>query len=103
MTTKKLKLFMLLSGQEVLAELVHAVDPECSDAFIIKHALITQWVPVRGTNEYMIGFLPLSTSNEDGEQRIYNRAVAAESIIIPKDIADAYIKRTAPPSVILRT
>jgi hypothetical protein len=93
MAAKNLKMFILISGQEIIAELVHPVDPEYADAFIIKQALVVQLVP-RGADSYGIGLLPLSPTNAEGEQRVYNRAVASECVCIPNDLVNAYIQRT---------
>lgn len=93
MAAKNLKLFMLISGQEVLAEVVHEVDPDVPNAFIVKQAMAIQLVP-NGSNSYGIGLLPLSAINTEGEQRIYKSAVSSETITIPEDMVNAYIKRT---------
>ena len=94
MTTKNLKLFTLISGQEVIAELVHDVDPSVPNAFVVKQALVVQLVP-RQNHEYGIGLLPLSPINVEGEQRIFRHAVSSECITIPEDMENAYIRRTS--------
>ena len=94
MAAKKLKLFMLISGQEVLAEVIHDVDPDYPNAFVVKQAMVIQLVP-NGRDTYGIGLLPLSAINTEGEQRIYNSAVASEASTIPEDMVNAYIKRTS--------
>lgn len=93
MAAKDLKMFILISGQEIIGELVHAIDPVQPDAFVIKHALVVQLVP-RGPDSYGIGLLPLSPTNAEGEQRVYNRAVASECVTIPTDLVNSYIQRT---------
>jgi hypothetical protein len=94
MAAKKLKLFILISGQEVLAEVIHDVDPEYPNAFIVKQAMAIQLVP-KGHDSYGIGLIPLSAINTEGEQRIFKNAVASEAITIPEDMVNAYIKRTS--------
>lgn len=99
MTTKNLKLFILIYGQEVIAEVVHEVDPDYPNAFVVKQAMAVQLVP-NGRDTYGIGLLPLSAINTEGEQRIYRNAVSSEAINIPEDMVNAYIKRCEPKSKI---
>jgi hypothetical protein len=99
MAAKKLKLFMLISGQEVLAEVIHDVDPEYPNAFVVSHAMVIQLIP-QGNDAYGIGLLPLSGINTEGKQRIYLHSVASESLDIPEDMVAAFTKRTTPKSKI---
>jgi hypothetical protein len=95
MAAIELKLFSLISGQEVIARLVHAIDPEYPDAFVVKQAMVIQLVPQADHVSYGIGMMPLSPINVEGDMRVYNRAVASECIDIPEDMSDAYIRRTS--------
>lgn len=100
MAAKNLKLFTFIYGQEVIAEVVHEIDPTYPDAFVIKGAKAVQLIPQRDGVSYGIGFLPLSGINVNGEHRVFNRAVASECINIPEDMVNAYIKQTSGIEVI---
>lgn len=95
MAAKKLKLFTLIYGQEVIAEVVHDVDPDCPSAFVVKGAKAVQLIPQRDGVSYGIGFLPLSGININGEHRVYFNAVASECVSIPEEMVNAYIKQTS--------
>lgn len=84
------KLLTLVNGFELIGKLV-SDEP---GYYVLKEPLGIQ-PHQTGPETYGLMLTPMSAAAQDGEHRIYKHAIGSESVTIPTEIENAYIKRTS--------
>jgi hypothetical protein len=91
-----LKLFTLTSGKEVIGECVSEL---VSESWTIKYPLYLHVVQ-QGPDTYGLGLYPYSPSNPEGKHEFKLSTIQSESLEIPKDLNDNYIRETTGISIV---
>ncbi len=90
-----LKLFTLTSGKEVIGDCIS----ESNDTWTIKYPLYLHIIQ-QAADTYGLGLYPYSPSNPEGKHVFKLNLIQSESLEIPNDLNESYIRETTGISIV---